>query len=426
MRDDQLRALLQQSVRNLRADPELADRAWRAAIQQERRKRVAGVAGATVAAALVTVLIANPPSLDRAAPPAATPSGDPSVPITRSDRTHRPGPPRTDDSEFRQQGWGEVTVRKLPWRQVGLPATLVPDLAQARPLSADPMGTAVAVMQTDDESLTDWSQVAIYLLGTDGRWRSMAASDLGFSGATAYEDYSLLGRSAISPDGMSLSFKDSGSVGYVDLTSGQVKRFDVPWKEPLTPHWDAASRALFTANRYGNTDETLRIDIDSGAQQPAPMSFFGSTFAADGTAFEVTDQGYQKAPAELRTYDESGLISAVPLSIPVFNVNALAVAEDVALERYTVNEAGDIGRRGFTILDGSSGEPMVHLDIDTTWGGLLGWIDRETVAFTISNPQIYDSYGSDVIAWHYRTGSFFRVSRVAPGWVAIVNDDVLG
>lgn len=426
MNDDQLRAVLQRSVGDLYADPAVADRAWRTAVQQDRRQRFAIVAGAAAAVVLVTVLIANPPSLDRSIPPAA-PTPDLSAPITMTDETDRPEPTTESDDPLgiRGQGWGGVDVEELPWRQLGLPTRLVPDVAQALPLAADPIDKAIVAMQSDDASSTDWSQVTIYLLGDDGRWRSLAASELGFSGATVFEDYSLLGFTAMSPDGQKLAFKDVGSVGYVDLASGQVKRFDLPWREPLSPHWDAASKNLFTANRYSSTENTVQIDIESGAKRPAPMNFFGMTFADDGTAVEVTGQGYKKAPSELRTYDESGLISAVPLSIPVFNANALAVARDVALERYTVNEAGDIGRQGFTILDRSSGEPIAHLDIGTSWGTLLGWLNPETVLFMTSNWKAIDSYGTDVIAWNHRTGSFFRVSRVEPGWYAIFNNDAL-
>ncbi len=427
MNDDQLRTLLQRGVGDLRADPAVADRAWRTAVQQERRQRFTFVAGAAAAAVLVTVLIAHPPTLDGSIPPAApTPSLST---VTKSDETEPPKPSKTDDAPvLRQQGWGRVDVEELPWRQSVLPTTLVPDVAQALPLAADPIRTAVAAMQSDSESSTDWSQVTIYVLGDDGRWRSLAASALGFSGATVFEDYSLLGRDAISPDGRKLSFKDVSSIGYVDLTTGQVRRFKLPWREPLTPRWGGTSDTLFTANRYGDTDNTLQIDIGSGAQRPAPMNFFGMTFADDGTAVEVTGQGYKKAPAELRTYHESGgLINAVPLSIPVFNANALAVAEDVAVSRYTVNEAGDIGREGFTILDGSSGEAIAHLDIRTSWASLVGWADDETIVFTNQpgNWKTYENYGTDVLGWDHRSGAFFRVSRVAPGWWAIFNDDAL-
>ncbi len=425
MNDDQLRTLLQRGVGDLRADPAVADRAWRTAVQQERRQRFAFVAGAAAAAVLVTVLIAHPPTLDGSIPPAApTPS---SSTVTKSDETEPPKPSKTDDAlVLRQQGWGRVDVEELPWRQSVLPTTLVPDVAQALPLAADPIRTAVAAMQSDSESSTDWSQVTIYVLGEDGRWRSLAASELGFSGATVFEDYSVLGRDAISPDGRKLSFKDVNSVGYVDLTSGQVRRFDLPWREPLTPHWDAASKTLFTANRYSDTENTVQVNIESGAQRPAPMNFFGMTFADDGTAVEVTGQGYQKAPAELRTYDESGLISAVPLTIPVFRAVGLAVARDVAVARYTV-KGGDIGREGFTILDGSSGEAITHLDIRTSWATLIGWVDNETVLFTNQpgNWKTYENYGVDVLAWNHRTGSFFRISRVAPGWWAVFNLDAL-
>ncbi len=427
MNDDQLRTLLQRGVGDLRADPAVADRAWRIAVQQERRQRFAFVAGAAAAAVLVTALIANPPSFDRTAPPASVP---PSPSASSTDTPASPSVPpagKTPESvsdqlrRISQPPWDDVNVEALPLIDTELPARLDPWGEPATALSEDPVNSALAVAQPSGRSLD------IRVLGDDRRWRELdiPAIEPSFSDGSVV---SLIGGSPISPDGRQLALPQPDGLAVIDLTSGSSRQFDIPAIDP-TPWLARATQWAPDGTRImmGPATSSWKgpvqpghgwlIDVSSGDVQSVPYDATQAAFAPDGAVIEVRTPccGYD----QLWHYQGGQLTERVTVDVWLNEV-APAMGQVMAVSRNVhawVPPKGIDDQDGILVVDPGSGELLAELPMRTPHlaenAKLLGWLDHETLVFLVPDQASRTYQARVLVAWNYKSGQLSRLTDPA-------------
>lgn len=423
MNDDQLRALLHQSVRDLRADPEVGDRAWRTAVQQERRQRLAVVAGVTAVAALVTALIANPPSFDRAAPPAATPSSPP------ASATNLPSVRSTESisqvlRRISQQPWDDVDIAALPLLGTKLPATLDPQGQGSSPLSADPVEAALAVAQPSGPALD------IRVLGDDGRWRVLDIPSLEpiFSDGSVA---SLVEGSPISPDGTQLALPQPGGLAVIDLTTGSSRRFDISGSEkPLwlarATRWSPDGAQIMMGPAISSWRHPMQpghgwlVDVSSGEVQSVVYDPTRAGFALDGTVIELRRPccGF----SQLWRYKDNQLADRIPLDVWLYDDVTPAIGDAIAVSRVVRAWSPPKGiddQDGILVLDPDTGRPLAELPMRAFHmaenAKLYGWLDDETLIFSVWSLPGQKSMEQKrlLVGWNYRSGQLSRLTEPA-------------
>ncbi len=418
MNDDQLRTLLQRSVGELRADAAVGDRAWRTAVQQDRRQRLSIVAGAAAAVALVTVLVANPPSLDRSVPP-ATQTAVSTAPETASTPATTPSPSEPDPEtlterlrRINQPPWDNVDVDQLPMLDTRLPASLDPRNQTASALSEDPVEAALAVVQMPGRVLD------IRVLGDDRRWRQLDTPGLEPSSSDG-SVVSLVGGSPISPDGRQLALPQPGGLAVVDLSSGLSRRFDIPannvppWVGRAT-QWSPDGTQIMTGPATFYT--SLRpghgwlIDVSSGDVQPVPYDATQAAFTPDGTVVEL--RNWDCGLCQVWRYQGDRLTERVTLDVELYVV-APAVRDVMAVSRAVRGWSGSKGvedQDGILVVDPDSGELLAQLPMRAFhWAEnakLFGWLDDETLVFSVHQQRV-------LVAWNYQSGELSRLTDPA-------------
>lgn len=427
MNDDQLRMLLQRSVGGLRADPAMADRAWRTAVQQDRRQRFAIVAGAAAAVAMVTVLIANPPSFDRTAPPASVPSSASASSTDTPATPSVPPPGKTPESfpdqlrRIQQPPWDDVDPDELPILKTKLPVTLDPRNSSAAPLSSDPVETALAVVQLSGEVLD------IRVLGDDRRWRKLDTPGLepSFSDGSVV---SLIGGSPISPDGRRLALSQPDEVVVIDLTSGSSQQFDLPandvppWVGRAT-QWSPDGTQIITGPAtYSRTLRPMEgwlVDVSSGDVQRVPYDPWQAAFASDGTVVEL--RNWDCGLCQVWHYQDDRLTERVTLDVELYVV-APAVGDVTAVSRAVRGWSGSKGiedQDGILVVDPESGEMLAELPMRKPHlaesAKLFGWLDAETLIFSVFSFAEQESpvLQRTLVAWNYKSGQLNRLTHPA-------------
>lgn len=426
MNDDQLRALLKQTGAQLRADPQAGERAWGTAIQQERRQRLTIVAGCAVAAALVTAVVANPPNLDRSAPPATTASATEPAPATISSTEPPPALPSVSfEEQLRevvQPSWSDVKMEQLPLLDTELPRSLDPSSQDASPLSQDPVRIALAVAQLPSESALD-----IRVLGDDQRWRQLDTSELepSFGDSSVV---SMIDGSPLSPDGRELALAGPDTVTVVDLTNGSTQSFALPPND--VPHWVGrqtkwspdGSQIMVGPARGGGykaSKDGILIDMQSGDVLPVPYDATQAAFAPDGVVYELRDPGY--GVSEVRRYFqvESGPRPdhTITVQIHLFDVTP-AVSDVMAVSRAVLGWTPPRGiddQNGILVIDPATGEPLAQLpmkDHEAQATRIHGWLDPDTLIFSTFDASVPD-IGADYVAWNYQSGVLSRLTALA-------------
>lgn len=418
MNDDQLRTLLQRSVGDLRADAAVGERAWRTAVQQDRRQRFAIVAGAAAGVALVTAVIVNPPGLDRSVPP-ATQTAVSTAPETAATPATTMPPSEPDPETFterlrriQQPAWDDVDVDQLPMLGTRLPATLDPRNHTASALSDDPVESALAVVQMPGRVLD------IRVLGDDRRWRQLDTPGLepSFSDGPVV---SLLGGSPISPDGTQLALPQPDGLLVIDLTSGSSQRFDMPANDVppwvgRAAQWSPDGTQILTGP--ATYSMTLRprhgwlVDVSSGHVQPVPYDPWQAVFAPDGTVVEL--RNWNCGLCQVWHYQGDRLTERVTLDVGLYVV-APAVRDVMAVSRAVRGWSGAKGvedQDGILVVDTDSGELLAELPMrEFHWAEnakLFGWLDDETLVFSVHQQRV-------LVAWNYQSGELSRLTEPA-------------
>ena len=436
MNDDQLRTLLQRSAGDLHADPAVADRAWRTAVQQDRRQRFAVVAGAAAAVALVTVLIVNPPSFNRAVPPATTPSSSPAS-TTESVNTPPEQPSvRSRESisdvlrRISQPPWDDVDVAALPMLKTKLPATLDPRGQEASLLSADPVDAALAVAQPSGPALD------IRVLGDDGRWRLLDTPGLEpiFSDGSVV---SMVQGSPISPDGTQVALPQPGGLVVIDVTTGSSRTFDVsasekpPWLAPAT-QWSPDGAQIMIGPATSSWRRPLQpgrgwlVDVLDGDVQSVRYDPTRAAFTLDGTVIELRRPccGF----SQLWRYEGNQVADRVPLEVWLYDDVTPVIGDVIAVSRVVrawEPPKGPDDQDGILVLEPDTGRPLAELPMRAFHmaenAKLYGWLDDETLVFSVWSFPGQKSLKQQrvLVAWNYRSGQLSRLTEPAtfPGQV---------
>jgi hypothetical protein len=302
----------------------------------------------------------------------------------------------------------KAQVRSLPRLRTALPATLDVDLAarSARPLQDDPVDYALAVMQADPQQVrprfTRWSQVRVFILGTDRRWRWLNATQLGLTGPPP-EAYAF-GNNSLSADGTRLAVANEGSSRLVvaDLTTGRIKRLRLPFRDPIFPTWSPDGTTLFTQDRRRTPASAVRVDVATGRVTPFPHNVFALGFTPEG-GLAVLQKG---TTAQLTEFDPSGKTSTatLPLVIPSEDRPWISRAAVAVLRQGDDDE--HIGEVDVLVFDRRTGQPLAQLAAPASdpWIGIEGWLTEDTLLLQLGNT-------GNLIAWHHPTRKLSLVSH---------------
>lgn len=412
MNDPSLRELLEQSVREVSADPAAGDDAWARARRESRRQQWLVAVAASLAVVVVVGVVAWPRDGDRSAPPVTVP--------TTTERTSEASPADLH-AEYVERwqrlsgpAWEDGQVDALPRIATSLPDVIDPFGAEAASLADDPVVSAVAVAQP-------WDALDVRVLGDDGRWRVIDTSGLKATFSEGVANSLIEGR-PISPDGTTLAIAQPGSLVLVDLTTGSRQRVDVPqddyptWVERMT-QWSPDGAAVLIGT--GHTSEgngSWLVDVTSGSVVAAPYHAVASSFGPDGTVYELADAcGF----CEVRRYAGVDRIDTLRLEAELYVVRP-AVGESMAVARAVRSWSGPkrlpANSDGLLVVDPDDGEPVAFMPMrnlhQVESADLLGWLDDDTVVFSVF---VHTAAGpSDVLAaWNHATGV---VSLLADPW----------
>lgn len=233
---------------------------------------VVGLAGAALVVSVVVGTTGDEPG--QSAPRAGTsPQPSSSAPTT----------PQADQVPRRlvQPRWAIKDVRRIRGPDA-LPALIGPEDALGAPSLLDAPLPGVVIAMRDALFVSDnaWPDGDLALLGTDGTWRSLSQADLGL----ANEEMSF----SLSADGSLLAVSDRMAVQVVDVATGRVRRYPVPFQEPIGLQWTDGDRSLHLEERGSRPDQSpLLLDLRDGSRQAVPYSIFGTDFTANGTPVEL-------------------------------------------------------------------------------------------------------------------------------------------
>lgn len=433
--NDQLRDLLAEAGTDLRVDPGTADRTWREARRRDRRGRIVGVSAVALAAGLAIALVAAPwPGRDSAGPVVTTPDSPTATPDEEGpdqQRTERfPQPPRMDPDLEQEPLWGQMDVASLNTLDTGLPAVIDLDAiaASAVPLEQDPVDAAVAVVTestwfTRYVPLTSWEGVEMFVLGDDGGWRRITATELGYTGDPQDANGLLMDTRSLSDDGTMFATSDerTGELVVLDLTSAAVSRLQTPLEAAIPPRWTPDGEALITQAEYDADSATVQVDVATGRVSDVPYNLFDFDYDAQGRPVQLVSSRSGTGP-ELMVFGPDGDTRRIPLQMRLPRWQGLDIDEVAVLTRFASPSWRYNGSRaGFLVVDPETGEPLAQLPTRSSdyWTVLaMGWIDDDTLLL-LDVPQ------GVLVAWTYTTGERRLVSTASEAVSAVFATDLL-
>ena len=206
------------------------DAAWERAARTRRRRRLAAVAGTTVAALALGAVMLNRPDTS-SSPPVTTPSPTPTV--TRPSpppTTESPVPSSPPDTTYAGAGvWWSPTLADeadLPWLEGDSPLPREIDLAEGAP---DAAGLERAVAALSVFELESGALRRVVLLAPDGSTRSLDTSRLGpVQDEQGNAGLSPLTDGSLAPDGRHLFFVQNSSLELYEPATGSWRTIDTP------------------------------------------------------------------------------------------------------------------------------------------------------------------------------------------------------
>lgn len=338
-------------------------------------------------------------------PDDSPPRAEASTQPTRS-ASEQPEPGRVPP-ELVQPAWQIDDARRTRGPDA-LPAVVGPEDALGAPSLLDDPLPAVVIAFRDSLFAavdTDWPDGDLALLGTDGTWRSLSQTDLGLRN----DEVSF----SLSHDGSRLAVGDRRAVQVVDVTSGEVRRYPVPFEESIGLEWTGDDRYLHLEDRSGRPDQPVLLDLRDGSRRAVPYSIFSTDFAANGTPVELRVSARTRRAWLLVHRPHS--LRRIDLSVTQrLGARQPSVGSLVAIERQSLdgrNRGSDV--EGVLVVD-RSGAPLAHLPMGTRWTDLQGWLDPGTLL-------IGEGYGGGaggwLLAWSWETEQVRLLTRFAPGGV---------
>ncbi|NYJ01812.1 hypothetical protein HNR19_002510 [Nocardioides thalensis] len=384
------------------ATPHLAATTLRVAgARRARRRAVAGTVVAVVAVVGAASFVATqrdeaPPAPVGSSPATATSAGgiDPSA----------------------QRLWDPFTLADAPLAESVLPERLdPPDLPPS--VLDHPMDAAVLAWPEEGED--------VKLLGANGEWRCIPGTD---DAATSTWWYS---NPALSSDGSRVALTTEEGVLVVDVTTGDQQV--VPWPDDLAPPWDTAPQVRWLPGDAGLAVMSWRdnraVSLD-GEWSEAPFAGYSVAIDPDGAIIE-----HRWRTSELVEWQDGKVTSRVD-----FPWQGERFVARHGLVAFTTGSLGDPPRGGPVVADSSTGELVAYAPIRDPHaaysdnGGLTaqGFLHEDTVLLLVKPDAVaeqrHDLDTWHLVAWHFRTGEFERVTSGADpmGMIDVAPDLVTG
>ncbi len=357
--------------------------------RRQRRRQIRAAAAAVVVLAIGGVAIGTSGGDDEAR------KSDVDLPLPPI----QPTPVQLDPVDIQQPPRPE-DVGALSRRDTFLPEVLPVDVANAPPLSEDPIDHALALVAGEGTE--------VGVVGDDGRLRRLDGVELGPRPDPSSATSSPIAKGSLTPDGSRAAFPQSDAVVVVDLTTGESDRFGL-----LGPNsrvtWFPDGRQVLVSQEGGSTSVLDTVDGSIGGE---PYSAYRAALLPDGTAVELRETGDWPARSDLITWRQNGTAGGVPILLrhrsetPASAIDGRLV---VAATYEDPDAASASGETGWVVVNIDSAAPVEMLRAPTAWYdtwlfGLHGWLDSDTVLIQTADY---------IIAWTPDLGALQRVTEVA-------------
>ena len=311
-----------------------------------------------------------------------------------------PSAPITVPARPEPVGWdlGAARVDRVPrvleQAVTTLPRSFPADDAALPGLRSDPPDRAVLAYHPREwfEGASGWASERVFLLGVDGRWRSLELEDLGLP-ESAWPGPDTYGAGELSPDGRLWAGRTNDGVLIVDLGTGRSRQVAIPGSTySAYAAWRADGSRLdvvqYLRGGGGRTTWTIDPRTDQVRRSARRLPLLGRS--PRGTRRVLVAQGVP------RDHVQDGALVG-----PTYTLLRL--------------------RRAVLAVDGTSGAPVARLR-----SGVLthAWLEGD---------RLLVSHGpSGLVVWDVRTGAAELATRVRPRtgagryWSASVATDLLG
>lgn len=310
-----------------------------------------------------------------------------------------PSAPITIPARPEPVGWDLEAARvdrvptELSRTVTALPRSFPADDAALPDLRSDPPDRAVLAYHPREwfEGSSGWASERVFLLGVDGRWRSLELGDLGLP-ESAWPGPDTYGAGELSPDGRLWAGRSNDGVVLVDLGTGLSRHVAIPGsKYSAYAAWRADGSRLdvvqYLRGGGGRTTWTIDPGTDEVRRSARRLPLLGRSLR---TLKRLVAQGVP------RDHVEDGAFVG-----PTYTLLRL--------------------RRSVLAVDGTTSAPVARLR-----SGVLvhAWLDGD---------RLLVSHGpSGLVVWDVGTGAVELVTRVRPRtgvgryWSASVATDLLG
>jgi hypothetical protein len=301
---------------------------------------------------------------------------------------------------------------RLPRLATALPSEIALDPETVVPLSAEPVGRALALFEIG--TAESRGPGLLYVLGDDTRLRVLDVVSLAPAVDAANNPHSPFGTAVLKPDGTQAAFPQRDRVVLVDLTTATARGLRVPGRN-LRVVWLGEQLLVV------QPQATVQVDPSTGRVTPRPYTGSGLVAGLPQGA-PVLDVVSQAGSWLVRSWSDSAPAFAVP--VPALPVDAdwlqpgWAHQSWVALDfrSFGAQPAPDLTDRSESVvvfvpytgrmvsgLVLTSDEPAVR---PPGCCAVLGWLNERAVLLDVPGQ------GHWILAWDPLTGRVFRVARI--------------
>lgn len=377
---------------------DLAEIAWTGGRRRARRAKAA--AAATVLVPVLTV--------------GALFQAEYSLPVT-GQAPSSDIPARTGAGDTWQSGLTLEQEARLPWADTPWNRTIDLHGDGVRPLSSNPVKSALALFGLLDDS----PRPKVLVLGSDGQLRVIDNIKLEMTRDAGGNKAAPLDVTSLKPDGRQAAIAQPHAVVVVDLTTGSSRRYSVPGlNEHIRWHPD---RDLLLV---GDSSHTTLLDLNRGTSRSIRA-------AAADVAFDhgdgLTELRVQRGAVRVRNWASIGdgdQSHAVTVRAPILPVSGAMSARGsrVAVAAATTSpdgadaDSGAIANAVF-VVDWRRREPVVRT-LSLAWGRpedgtlrsigccqVVGWADDNTVIFS----SAIHPGATRLLAWNHQTDQLARI-----------------